>query len=239
MRVSVLLAIIFGLAVSAPTVAQRADWNPGRKCISEQYREPRRDRAEARRDSLWSDIRGTIREDLVSSALRVGVAPEGVVIVLYDIQERTGRMWMPQGLIPTETLQQVYARAEPLLATFPYPRRIERALFHLRLDPSPRDSLQAGDVVTTCGPEVLNETEIRQMATEFAARQRAGRSRSAHVSALIAQNGQVVYAELARSSGSAEVDQFAQQMFARMQFLPAMVNGVPVDVWIEQPVQVR
>jgi TonB family protein len=49
----------------------------------------------------------------------------------------------------------------------------------------------------------------------------------------------VVYTELARSSGNAEVDQFAQQMFARMQFLPAMVNGAPVDVWVQQPVQVR
>jgi TonB family protein len=193
----------------------------------------------ARRDSLWSDVRGTVREDLVNSALQVGVAPEGVVIVLYDITERTGRMWMPQGLIPTETLQQVYARAEPLLASFPYPRGIERALFHLRLDPSPQDSLQAGDVVTTCGPEILNETEIRRMVTEFAARQNVGRSRPAHVSALIAQNGQVVYAELARSSGNAELDQFAQQMFARIQFLPGMVNGAPVDMWIVQPVQVR
>jgi hypothetical protein len=46
MRATLLLAITFGLAVPAPAVAQRADWHPGRKCDSEEYRERRRGRAE-------------------------------------------------------------------------------------------------------------------------------------------------------------------------------------------------
>jgi hypothetical protein len=55
----------------------------------------------------------TIREDLVRSAGEAGGAPEGVVMVRYDFPERTGRMWMPEGL----------TRAAPLLAAYPYSRR--------------------------------------------------------------------------------------------------------------------
>lgn len=97
----------------------------------------------------------TIREDLVRSAGEAGGAPEGVVMVRYDFPERTGRMWMPEGQIPTGTLQQVYTRAEPLLAAYPYSRRGQGARFFVRLEPSPEDSLRVGDLVTTCSPEIL------------------------------------------------------------------------------------
>jgi outer membrane biosynthesis protein TonB len=74
------------------------------------------------------------------------------------------------------------------------------------------------------------------MTMEFAVHHPLERSRRAHVRALVLRSGQVVYTELARTSGSTEVDLFAQQLFGRMQFLPAILNGAPVDIWVVQPV---
>lgn len=229
------------LAVSAPAAAQDVgvSWNAGRRCTSEQHRQSRRDRVQVRRDSIWDHLVREIRDDLVRSAGQAGVAAEGLVLVEYNVRERTGRMWMPQGAIPTATLEQVYARAQPLLAAYPHYGRLRRAQFHVRLEPSVQDSLRIGDLVTRCSPEILNETEIREMTLDFARNHPHERSGRAHVTAVIARDGRVVYTELTRSSGSQATDQFAQQMFARMRFLPALVNGEAVDLWVEQPVEVR
>jgi TonB family protein len=59
------------------------------------------------------------------------------------------------------------------------------------------------------------------------------------VRALVARDGEVVFMELARSSGSTRVGAFALELFERMRFAPASINGVPVDVWVEQPVEAR
>jgi TonB family protein len=59
------------------------------------------------------------------------------------------------------------------------------------------------------------------------------------VRALVARDGQVVFVELARSSGNARLDAFAREMFETMRFAPASINGVPVDTWVAQPVEVQ
>lgn len=231
--------VVLGLAAAGPAAAQTVIWHTREACTRERYRPPRRrPAAQVRRDSLWQVSLDSIRADVMRGARAAGAAPAGVLMVQYDVRARTGRMWMAQGSIPNEVLLAAYARAEPLIAAYPYAQR-GRVLFHTRLDPLPRDTVRPGDEVEECRPEVRNQEDVRRMIRDFAGRQRVSGAGAAHVRALVARDGQVIYSELSRTSGSGPVDQFAIDLFARMQFSPATVAGVPVDVWVEQPVAVQ
>lgn len=238
MRARFWIPLVLGLVVAGPAAAQTVIWHTREACTRERYREPRRRPAQARRDSLWQVSLDSIRADVTRGARAAGAAPEGVLMVQYDVRARTGRMWMAQGSIPNEVLLAAYARAEPLLPAYPYARN-GQVLFHTRLDPLPQDTPRSGDVVEECRPEVRNENEIRRLIRDFAERHRGFSGSAAHVTALVARDGQVIYSELSRTSGSGAVDQFAIELFGRMRFSPATVQGVPVDVWVQQPVQVQ
>lgn len=238
MKAHVWIPVVLGLAFAAPAAAQAVNWQTAGACRRERHREPRRRPAEVRRDSVWAQTLDSIRADLSRSAREAGAAPEGILMVDYDVRARTGRMWMAQGSIPEGVLQAVYTRAEPALHTYPSVRD-GRALFHTRLDPIPGDSILPGDMVEECRPQVRNEAEIRRMLQNFAARVPGVGSRPASVVALISRDGRVVFTELERTSGNRAVDEFALQLFARMQFSPGTVNGRPRDLWVEQPVMVQ
>jgi TonB family protein len=229
------LPILLALPLAAPAAAQTNAWRASEQCSQEPHRAPRRSRAEVRRDSLSDHVRDAIREDLLGAAARSGGPAVGVAIVQYDVRARTGRMWMATGTLPDEELQAVFARAEPSLLTHPEQRR-GKVLFHVRLDRVHMDSLRVGEMVTECRPQVRNTAEIQQMFNEFGSRNLTlFSSRPTHVRALISRDGEVLYSELARSSGTRRVDEFALQMFGRMRFSPPRVNGVAMDVWVEQP----
>ncbi|HEX5871336.1 MAG TPA: energy transducer TonB [Longimicrobium sp.] len=232
------IPVVLGLCFAAPAAAQAVIWHTEGACSRERYRPPRRRAAEARRDTAWTQALDSIRADLSRSARAAGAVPEGLFMVDYDVRARTGRMWMAQGSIPASVLQAVYTRAEPALRTYPYAQR-GRVMFHARLEEIAEDSIRPGDVVEECRPEVRNEAEIRRMIADFAGRPNGSGSGPAQVLALIARDGQVVYTELKRTSGNGRVDQFALQLFARMQFSPGTVNGQPKDLWVEQPVVVQ
>jgi TonB family protein len=234
MRAPRWIPIVLALAFSAPAAAQNNAWRANEQCRQEPHRIVRRSRAEVRRDSLSDHARDVIRQNLLDAAARSGGRAEGVAIVQYDVRARTGRMWMAQGTLPDEALQAAFARAEPLLLT--YPARRGKVLFHIRLNPVHMDSLRVGEMVTECRPQVRNTPEIQQMFNEFGSRNSTlFSSRPAHVRALISRDGEVLFSEIARSSGTRRMDEFALQMFARMRFSPPSVNGVAMDVWVEQP----
>lgn len=234
------LALLLAAAAAAPAAleAQESEWRRSNACSRERHREPRRRPAEVRRDSLREHLTAAIRADILRSADQAGLAAEGLVLAQYDQRTRTGRMWPAQGAVTAAVLAGVYERAQPLLAAYPGAERGD-VVVHFRLDSLPLVMPRVGDVVLECRPDVTNPGEVRRMIQDFARRGPASSPSPAKVRALVARDGQVVFMELARSSGSTRVDAFALELFETMRFAPASINGVPVDVWVEQPVEAR
>lgn len=52
---------------------------------------------------------------------------------------------------------------------------------------------------------------------------------------LVTRDGDVAYATLKRPSTSRDLDRQVLQLGRRLRFRPAMLENVPVDVWVEQP----
>jgi TonB family protein len=233
-----ILALLLAAAAPAALEAQESEWRRSSACTREPHREPRRRPAEVRRDSLREHLTAAIRADILRSAGEAGLAAEGLVLAQYDQGTRTGRMWPAQGVVTPEVLSGVYERAQPLLATYPGAAR-GNVVVHFRLDSLPLETPRVGDVVLECRPDVTNPGEVRRVIQDFARRGPADSPAPAVVRALVARDGEVVFMELARSSGSTRVDAFALELFERMRFAPASINGVPVDVWVEQPVEAR
>lgn len=234
---AVLLAVS---AAPAAAEAQASEWRRSSACTRERHREPRRRPADVRRDSLRAHVQAAIRDQIVRGAGEAGLAAEGLVLVQYDQRTRTGKIWPVQGAVTPAVLAGVYERAQPLLAAYPV-ERAERGevTLHVRLDSLPMETPRVGDVVLECRPEVTNAGEVRRMIDDYARRTRSGSPSPAMVRALVARDGAVVFVELARSSGNGLVDAFALELFGRMRFAPASIDGVPVDVWVQQPVVVE
>lgn len=237
-----ILALLLVAAVAAPAAleAQGSEWRRSSACTRERHREPRRRPAEVRRDSLRAHVQAAIRDDIVRGAGQAGLAAEGLVLVQYDQRTGAGKIWPAQGAVTPAVLAGVYERAQPLLAAYPV-ERAERGdvVLHVRLDSLPMETPRVGDVVLECRPDVTNAGEVRRMIEDFAQQGPSASPRPAMVRALVARDGEVVFVELSRSSGNVRVDDFALELFDRMRFAPASIDGVPVDVWVQQPVEVR
>jgi TonB family protein len=240
MFVARMLAVLLAAAAAAPAAAeaQRSEWRRSSACSREPHREPRRTPAEVWRDSLHEHVTAAIRADILRAVGEAGLPAEGLVLAQYDQDTRTGRMWSVQGRVAPRVLSGAYERAIPLLAAYPAGERGDVVL-HFRLDSLPLVLPRVGEVVVECRPDVTNVAEVRRLIEDFA-RQGPSATRSpARVRALVARDGQVVFVELARSSGNARLDAFAREMFETMRFAPASINGVPVDTWVAQPVEVQ
>jgi TonB family protein len=59
-----------------------------------------------------------------------------------------------------------------------------------------------------------------------------------HIRMLVTRDGDVAHASLSRRSSRSDVDREVLQFARRLRFHPARARGVPVDVWVEQPLQV-
>ena len=110
--------------------------------------------------------------------------------------------------------------------------------FHLRLDPGPA---AAPDAVE-CRPRLRNAEQLRRDLMDFVQREsqffNPNRSReTVNLLMLVDRRGEVVFATLSRRGMEPLVDRALLQMLRRQSFDPATAGGVPIDVWVELPLQ--
>jgi TonB family protein len=225
------IPIALGLAVAVPAAAQVG-------CQAAPPRPTEHPRpAEAARDSLRWAIRDSVLTDLRDAARAAGVAePSGIVFAEFR-SRRTGeaRVWSFRSNLDESAARAVFARRAPLLARWPG----REDLIHLRLD-----EVEPPDTVTMeCMPSLLNAQEFQQDLRRISARRTTTPGGPARVALtikmLVTRDGEVAYAELARRSADGDVDRAVLEAARRLRFRPAMIEDVPVDVWVEQAVEVQ
>lgn len=224
------IPIALGLAVAAPAVAQ-----VGCEAVPSQPARPPRP-GEAARDSLRSAIRDSVLTDLRVAGRAAGIAEPAGIVFAELRNRRTGeaRVWSFRSNVDASVVRAVFARRAPLLARWPDGEH----LIHMRLD-----VVEAPDSVTMeCSPRVLNLQEFHQDLRRISARRAAtpgGPARVAvNIKMLVTRDGEVAYAELSRRSTDSDVDRAVLEAARRLRFRPAQIEDVPVDVWVEQAVEV-
>lgn len=222
------IPFVLGLAFAAPAAAQT-------ECVRPPS--PPQRPADAARDSLRRVIGDSIRTELMDAARAAGISePAGIVFV--DVQNRrTGaaRVWSFGSNVADSLSRAVVLRRAPLLARWPD----REGFLNIRLD---RIEFPA-DAEVECMPVVLNgaqfSRDLQREAGRLPPEPMGGRGRlTVHVKMLVTRDGEVAYATVSRRSTRSDVDRRVRELAERLRFTPAHVDGVTVDVWVEQPVEI-
>lgn len=227
-----LVLILLALATAIPARAQGA----GTCQFAKDEPPRRRSAAEAARDSLKSAIRDTLRTELLQAVRAAGVAQPAGIVFVQRTNRRTGeaRVWSFRANVADSVSLPVVARRAALLARWP-----ERdALLNFRLDPTDVPD----DATLECMPALADP---RQFSRELGEATRgirpepgAGPRFQLSIRMLVTRDGEVAYAELSRPTARGEIDRAVLQVAQRLRFVPADVDGVRYDVWVEQPVTI-
>jgi TonB family protein len=189
--------------------------------------------APSKRTAL-SAVRDSLESDVEAAARQAGIQqPRGIVVMA--IQDRaTGRAEIhlhPSNVRESFVRDALAARAS-LLATLP-PN--ENTLY-FRLEPVTLP--EADSVVVECLPRLANPEwfgrELQRIVQGES--ESGGTPRTAHLRLLVTYEGEVAYVDVLRGSGRPGLDRAVVQAARRLRYEPASVQGVPVDIWVEQPV---
>lgn len=231
-----LVAAAVGLS-AVPAVAQSSCQTVQREAEAP-ARNPRRHAADSTRLALRDQIGDTLRARFRAAAVEWGVAePVGLVVVeIRDRRRGTAEVTPHASNVSYTALQGVVDREAALLATWP-----ERdGVFNLRLEhverPYPEDAAEWVE----CRPSLADPNRLQRDLVTLSSLQGplpAGSNPRVvlHVRMLVTRDGEVAYARLSRRGFRPGLDEGVLELARRQRFVPATVNGRPVDVWVEQP----
>lgn len=190
--------------------------------------------AEADRRRLIDVVTNTLYQAFVSAAREEGIeAPAGLALVELTSRRRVSSVRVVRGNVPEALLRAVAEANGPLLSQLP--RGV--SLFHVRLDP--REFPEGAAI--ECHPALLNPQEfeivVRRLSPETLQALSESR-RPAVLRMLVTRDGDVAHAYFSRISSAARMDMDFVSMAYRLRFDPATVAGVPIDLWVEQPINV-
>ncbi|HYJ81007.1 MAG TPA: hypothetical protein VEW03_15450 [Longimicrobiaceae bacterium] len=222
---------------TAPATTQKSDaLAPG--CTREAVRPLRG--SEAARDSIRRALRRAVREDAIASARAAGVAePSGLFLLLFDRRNpATGSFRSFGGNVPAAVLQGVFDRAASRLTAWPDRGDAE---LNVRLDADGEPPEPApGTERVECEPQLENRPEITRLMQQFAqddATMAMGRGvQAVSLYMLLSRDGEVVYADLVRTSSDSRLDAFALSLAPRLKLRVASVDGRAVDTWVTLPI---
>jgi TonB family protein len=238
---AIIHAILFAAAcaAAAPAHAQAAGSLPANCVAAPSEAEGRARMGQAALDSqqAFHGIGRALEDELREAARAAGISePAGIVLVERNNQRTgAGRVWSFRSNVPDALSRTVMARHAELLAR--WPGRV--GPINLRLDP-----LEGPDSVTfECMPVLLNpeafRRDLRRISTSSSTPGGGtGRTVTLHVKMLVTREGEVAYAELERPSTHRDVNRELLQVMRRLRFTPASIQNVPMDVWVEQSVEV-
>jgi hypothetical protein len=210
------------------------------QCHRDRVRAPRpASAAEAREDSLLEAIRLSLRDSMTAAVGAAGIdAPAGLVLIRTDFGRTITRGDVFGGNVPDSIAGSVAARTLPLLATWPGEGPVT---IQFRLGEPPPVADPVGSVVGYCMPALANREEIAPTMRQFVREHRElqGTHHTTEVRILIDRDGTAVFVVKQTSSGSPQIDRFAEEMAIRMRFTPATRNGVPHDSWVMMPISLQ
>lgn len=244
MRSRLLIPTVLCVAAAAPAHAQAAGALPA-NCRSvspsEAARQPQYSQAQLDSQEVVRNARNVLREDLRTAARAAGIAePVGLIFAERNEGRPGSRVWSFRSNVPDALSRTVMARnAETLARLGAGNRRI-----HVRVDES-RATLDS--VTYECTPVLLEPDRLVRALTRIVADSSSFPSRrpgdemrpvTLHLVMLVTHDGYVAHAELKRPSRHRDLDRELLQVARRLRFRPATIEDVPMDVWVEQPVEV-
>ncbi|MBW3570935.1 MAG: energy transducer TonB [Gemmatimonadetes bacterium] len=223
----ILLLPLLAALAAAPVAAQQA--GPS-YCRADTVTRPELVQERVLREA----IQDSLRTEIIAAARQAGVAEPAGLIAMQILDRRRGRV-QPTVLgatVPESAVQAVVSARAALLARWPG----RSDWLHVRLDgPFPPD-----DARVECVPAVENSAWFaRELGRVVRAdRPPAGQMSGARATLrmLVSREGDVVFATLSRTAPRPGVNQGVLNAARGLRFRPATVGGVPVDVWVEQPV---
>lgn len=227
------MPVVLGFSLSLPVAAQ----TPGgpSECRAESAPERPPSRSEAARRALFTALRDSIGTEVRETARAEGIStPTGLVLIELR-NRRTGEA--ETSVFGSNVSQALAARAVERRAAMLARMPRDASLLHIRLDPLPTDGTGA-----ECLPELLNAREfaqrIQQMTRSLPTAPDEESARlSMRVRMLVNREGEVVFATLDRRSMRGDIDRQILEMARELRFRPARLDGVPVDTWVQQPVE--
>jgi TonB family protein len=189
--------------------------------------------AQSSRDTADAALRREIRATVAAS----GQADPHALLLLEGL--RAGpelQIRMLDGELPDSVLLRVYQAVHARAAAWPG----DTLRMLVRLD---ADAYQPGvDEGIEVQPMLRNRAGVMTALRTFSAQHPevgpVGRSYTTRVRMVVTRAGTVAFAIVQQSSGSAEVDAFAGDVAAQMQFDPAQVGPKTVDLWVTIPLTV-
>jgi TonB family protein len=225
------IPVVLGLSAAAPAAAQDVECSEP----SGPRNAPRP--AQAERYGVLTELREAIGLEVEEAARAAGISEPAGLVVIELRNRRTGeaRVSLFGSNVPEAVAAQAVERRAQTLVRMPR----DQALLHVRLDPLPM-----GPLGRACMPSLLDPQLFTTRLWEITHRlppvsQESAARLSARVRMLVTRDGEVVYATLVRRSSRGDVDREVLELVRELRFAPARVNDVPVDVWVEQPVEVR
>ena len=188
----------------------------------------------AERQALIAAIQDSLRTELTAAAREAGVAePAGLfAIQIRDRRSGAAQARAFQANVSDDVIARVLSARAPLLARWPE----ESEWLHVRLDgPHPpanpqEECMPAVENFHWFGRELGRILDAEQTPLSAIVHARI------HVRMLVSRDGDVVFAMLSRRGPRPNVDGAVLRAARGLRFRPATVGGVPVDVWVEQPV---
>lgn len=121
-----------------------------------------------------------------------------------------------------------------------------RAGWHLRMKivPAAADDLVRVARPVSCGPRLRNRYAVSQRIDDALARhpnvaKLPDRQRTTQVWLRVGRDGRILESEVHRTSGRIEVDRIALDAVSVAVFDPALLDGEPVELWVNLPIIVR
>jgi TonB family protein len=180
--------------------------------------------------------RNELRDSLLAVAARHVAEPKGLLFVLVDSLNRTGRVLYLQTNLPEAAVHQSTRRMETYVSSLP-PGRGYQALVRVERPYAP---LRAG--LVHCHPELKSAQELSEMtALVSRAHPHAGTPRSpgrltAYLRLVVDHEGNVAYVDMERPTGDAYLDKMTPDLAVLLKFEPPTLDGVPFDARIRFPV---
>jgi TonB family protein len=195
---------------------------------------------EVRRDSIELRVLGELRELINRHAATSGVeAPQGVLVFRAPRGGVAAALVGYRANLPDSVLARIEQDAAVALGEWP---GASRPYVNMRVDSAYVPKPAVGDTLTTCRPELLHRELVANALRDFLeANPRVNRARTqqAVVHFYLTREGTVLAPYIHRSSGNAQLDQFAVDLVPRLLFRVAEYNGVPVDVWNSIPITIQ
>jgi TonB family protein len=238
MLMRTLFLVAAALVAAAPAQAQRG----GSRCSVTTRSTDRRPQnpADSTRAVLRQMVVDSVESDVGAAARQAGIAqPAGlVVMVIRGRAPERAEIHTHEANVGADIVRAALARRAPLLAALPE----HETTLHFRLDPLPTppgDTLR----VEECVPRVANVDRFRREIQDIERREPPVPGvmprTTVHVRMLVSRDGEVAFATVTRRSGNPAVERRVLEATGALRFQPATVNGTPMDVWVELPVQLE